>query len=129
MRTIKFRGNCSGKWYYGDYMKYESGSVIRVGDGFTNVDYAVSPASVGQFTGLKDKDGVEIYEGDILAWEDEFGVKSKTQLVKYEESTASFRLFNADGIITKSVFGEYTCHRYQKVIGNIYDNPELLKGV
>lgn len=66
-----------------------------------------------QYTGLRDKDGVEIYEGDILTDED----TTKPSVVKYDDG---FYEFDGGCIISD---GE------SKVIGNIYENPELLKEI
>ena len=130
MRTIKFRGKThgNGKWYYGSLVysnEINAAIYFQIGSGLVKtMDWVyVIPETVGQFTGLYDCDGKEIYEGDILR----FG-NSKCGVceVKWDESIAAFCIcFNfKDEIGSRPLGGgvEFV------IIGNIHDNPELLKG-
>ena len=130
MRTIKFRGkpiqgeHLHGNFVYGNLAKYASGEyniLVPIQWGFEN--YNIYHETIGQFTGFKDKNGNEIYDGDILR----FGNSpSGVCEVKWNESIAAFCIlfYFEDEIVSRPLGGgvEFA------IIGNIHDNPELLKG-
>ena len=132
MRTIKFRGKTreNGKWYYGSlvysdeinaaiYFQIGSGSVKTMDWGYVNQE------TVGQFSGLYDYNGNEIYEGDILKREKD----GLMYVVRVGMFYASVKECKEDilGGFPLNVFTKYEDREY-KIVGNIYDNPELLKG-
>lgn len=78
----------------------------------------VSSKTIMQFTGLHDKDGREIYEGDILDFDErEWGGRFKPEVIWMENIIGDWNYCGSLGDVTE----------WRKVIGNIYENPELLK--
>ena len=149
MREILFRGKRlqGGNWVEGYFFKSdinkrerESGKATLIFtpdcDTFITVpechnSFMVVSDTVGQYTGLKDKNGKRIFEGDIVAqnWydydeprDDSFG---KVVFCEYDCSFSVMDV-NKDGFMPLGRCGSY--HWEVEVIGNIHDNPELLKG-
>lgn len=138
MRHIKFRAKGSGCWRYGQYVHTGANPSFPFNRDFTdhilNVDKGgihfipiTDIETIGQFTGLYDKNGKEIYEGDILRLGNS---PSGVCEVKWNESLASFCIqFSFENKVgTRALGGWVMCERKVEVIGNIFDNPELLKG-
>ncbi len=131
MRTIKFRGkNLDGEWVYGFYVEEERQTLngfekkhFIVNDGYCYVN----PKTVGQFTGLYDKDGKEIYEGDII-FSQKTDCRAILHKIEYNEEHAMFVAKPIQGWdfdfcqVRKDWIDKYG----KEVIGNIHDNPELL---
>jgi uncharacterized phage protein (TIGR01671 family) len=114
MRKILFRGlrnNGRGKlvWIYGGYYRKNDLTFIHNED----VGMAVDRKTVGQYTGLKDKNGVKIFEGDVLKLEDYNGKRTVT--IKYYLGTF---YYTGDGYSDEYIFNG--CNF--EVIGNIHDN-------
>lgn len=141
MREILFRGKTKDKekWVYGAYIKDESpdsdGDILIVDQTKyyvfkqnwleTECVDIVIPETVGQYTGLIDKNGKKIFEGDILSFEDSMG-NSEYCVVEYGNFNCNF----CDGVygwFFKD--GDIRFYKSYKIVGNVYDNPELLKEV
>lgn len=131
MRTILFRGKMlkSGAWIEGDLRQYPSGAVAIKDNSFCHI-IEVDPASVCQYTGLKDKNGKKIFEGDIVeqSWFDCVEpIDDSVGEVVYCENDCSFSVMDAN---KKEIVPLGRCHSYHwevDVIGNIHDNPELME--
>ena len=120
MRTIKFRGKCldNGEWKYGDLVHTTKDTLILpTNEGWNQ--YAVNPATVGQYTGLKDKNDREIYEDDIF----QAGYFGGVDVVMWDNENARYIGRSPKGCI--SYVGREPA---VKIIGNVHDNPELVKG-
>lgn len=128
MRDIKFRGwnTKHKKRIYGDLFRSRWQWFITQDGIVSNPlaepnDWKVEPESVGQFTWILDKDGKEIYEGDIL----QDTKRSIKYLVVWNGSQASFELSNPKHHYDNLIFANKTYGRFE-VVGNIYEDPELL---
>lgn len=136
MREILFKAKqiYDGKWIEGYYLRdqYHIGGKDIIfyrkdSDLFTVYTNIIDIETLCQFTGLTDKNGKKIWENDIFQYTDEAMVIQK-DLIEYNETHASFvRLHNAEKLGLQYLWiDEATCN-HGEVIGNIFDNPELLQ--
>ena len=128
MRTIKFRGYSKdfteNEWFFGNLIDKGNGSfqILEKNPKIWDLSYdgiTVIPESIGQFTGLPDKNGKEIYEGDI----NQFGY-----VIKYCKEKALFGEYGTRNGIDYDILMSYPIDSKSQIIkGNIYENPELLE--
>lgn len=122
MRETKFRGKRieDNQWVYGYYVFRKSENTHKIYDPIKGVWYNVRPETVGQYIGIPDKNGKEIYRGDIVADE----TTHNLEIIWYECGWG-FRYKDRGMIVKEPV--EMELFKTLEVIGNIWDNPELLK--
>lgn len=134
MREIKFRAKCCDLWVHGNlYIRKHE----EFGDCAYIIGYTEKPSTtivdintIGQFTGLHDKNVKEIYEGDIIRSFDSKG-EPIIHYIQYDDEEAGFVAVLKGS--AKGDFGYGRCYQQwiteceKEVIGNIHDDPELLK--
>lgn len=139
-REIRFRGKRldTQEWEYGDLMRDNQGGCYVFPIEAENLykEYEVDKSTSGQYTGLKDKNGKEIYEGDILksafskkpfgvvAWNNGGGYFYILETFDFIEGRAECEHRPLGEMLTLDIDGQKVDF---EVIGNIFDNPELLK--
>lgn len=143
-----FRGKqqYNGEWVEGDLMQWNDGTMricVDSGDD-EKIATTVTPETVGQCTGLKDKNGKWIFEGDVVRTQP-FSDKPYSSKAKYKQhiGVVEYRLshfknslyeqdYKAEWIVNIKDYGKFTCYDWSaffkcEVIGNIHDNRELLE--
>ena len=131
MREILFRGKRfdNGEWIEGNYRAVRNSHFLYIERIDKPTDcYRIDPETVGQYTGLTDKNGKSIFEGDIC-----LGVwKTRFEVYWDKERTAFMAREKHDVPYGKDIdyYASYSDGKIgAEVIGNIYDNPELLNEV
>lgn len=142
-REILFRGKRldNNEWLYGSHFT-DSGEDYIIPQNLLGIndyeEYQVDQNTVGQFTGLRDKNGRKIYEGDVVRRKDSAYGMEDIGVVKFDCSLGAFVLESENrGRTYRAVFkkgfsdndGKCTIegtYSYE-LLGNVYDNPELLK--
>lgn len=123
-REIKFRGKRieGNEWFYGLLYKSNEDYYIQVEGGLNSPDYyMVRTETVGQFTGLLDKNGKEIFEGDLT--------QSNSMIRKIEWFNNGYWSVSLNGSSKFPItfFGSARQLEIEEIIGNVIDNPELIK--
>ena len=129
MREILFRGKRidNGEWVYGNLVRgcdEKYAYIVEFGNKELCRNYInVKPDTVGQYTGLDDKCGNKIFEGDIL------NTTNSNCAIWYVDYKNTAFCCNQGNVNYSCVLDEFVQFSVVEVIGNIHDNPELLKEI
>ena len=141
MRDIKFRGKgiADDEWYYGDLIQSSLETAWIITEDYTTateditLNTCASPQikqnTIGQYTGLHDKNGKEIYEGDIIHINDDF-LNEFNYLIEWNEEYLRYYLYSVDKEKLNKLGGILEAHLNSlevEIIGNIYENKKLLE--
>ena len=141
IENIKFRGKPkrTGEWLYGDLVRNVGGKFAIVPPLNYHGNYEVDKETIGQFTGLYDENGSEIYEGDIVDWTFFYTENCNGGAVECDTIVTGIIEWYQGGFILKVInndfegAGQYSIPSLNTdttsdvvVKGNIYDNKELL---
>lgn len=121
-REIKFRSWVKSKAtnteWMNDKIEFVGG---LVNDNFNQQNNRFAEIIYMQYTGLKDKNGMEIYEGDVIE-------SDRGSLLYVDFSEGAFWVSGIDAMTKEEMVGHlHSCNQWTVVIGNIHENPELLK--
>lgn len=153
MREILFRGKRTnnGEWVEGSLFAGDNGECeICFGTPRVRITYDVAPETVGQFTGLYDKNGTKIFEGDVIRYADIYDYNCYLESLENEEAYEGCEysnIFAVDEVVFCNAIGypafDLNKHSFEvnglselqesgayhyEVIGNVWDNPKLLEG-
>lgn len=143
--TFRGKRKDNGEWVEGNLVYSQTTTRGVITEIYTlEMTYEVIPETVGQCTGLEDKNGKMIFEGDIVRTQP-FSDKPYSSKAKYKQhiGVVEYRVshfknsfyeqdYEAEWIVDIKDYGKFTCYDWSKffkckVIGNIHDNPELLE--
>lgn len=142
MREIKFKGkvvnhdpmtNPENGWVEGYYLQDLDNGVVKHYIFNCPMKWEVIPETLGQFTGMYDKNGKEIYEGDIVKWViTQMCVDENGGYKEYDSDEIDVIEWHNDALYLGeycAVGFTYESEDYAEIIGNVHDNPELLSSL